>query len=155
VLTEADWTKLEKYSRLLFAKGQEMATSRGLILADTKYEFGRIGDAILLMDEIHTPDSSRYFYADDFGDRILNGEKPRQLSKEFVRVWLMENGFMGKEGQAVPVMDDAIVSQITDRYLQLFELLTGFKPQLNLDPDIAVRIEKNIFGILNRQPGKR
>lgn len=155
LVTEEDWATLEKFTLALYAKGQEMASQRGLILADTKYEFGRIADKILLMDEIHTPDSSRYFYANDFGNRIQNGEKPRQLSKEFVRVWLMENGFMGKEGQVMPQMDDDFVGQITDRYLQLFELLTGFKPQLNLEPDIAGRIEKNIFGILNRQPGKR
>ena len=108
-----------------------------------------------MIDEIHTPDSSRYYYSEGFEEITGRGEQPRQLSKEFVRNWLIENGFMGKEGQEIPIMSDEFVNQVTDRYLQLFETLTGFLPQLNLDSDIAGRIEKNIFGILNRQPGTR
>jgi phosphoribosylaminoimidazole-succinocarboxamide synthase len=155
LVPEAAYLQMEKYALALFAKGTEMAAARGLILADTKYEFGEREGKVYLMDEIHTPDSSRYFHASDFEELVRSGAQPRQLSKEFVRVWLMENGFMGKEGQQVPHMSDELVQSITDRYLQLFELLTGFAPELNLDPDIAVRIEKNIFGILNRQAGKR
>jgi phosphoribosylaminoimidazole-succinocarboxamide synthase len=146
---------MEAYTRKLFRKGQEMAMDRGLILADTKYEFGLIAGQVCLMDEIHTPDSSRYYYEEGFKEITGKGEQPRQLSKEFVRNWLIENGFMGKEGQEVPEMTDDFVNQITDRYLQLFETMTGFLPQLNLDVDIAGRIEKNIFGILNRQNGKK
>lgn len=149
------YEQMEMFTRKLFRKGQEMAGERGLILADTKYEFGLIGDQVCLMDEIHTPDSSRYYYLEGFQDITGRGEQPRQLSKEFVRNWLIENGFMGKEGQEVPVMSDEFVNQITDRYLQLFETMTGFLPQLNLDVDIAGRIEKNIFGILNRQNGTK
>ena len=149
------YEQMEVYTRKLFRKGQEMAKERGLILADTKYEFGLIAGQVCLMDEIHTPDSSRYYYEEGFLEITGKGEQPRQLSKEFVRNWLIENGFMGKEGQVVPVMTDDFVNQITDRYLQLFETMTGFLPQLNLDVDIAGRIEKNIFGILNRQNGKK
>lgn len=149
------YEQMEMFTRKLFRKGQEMASERGLILADTKYEFGLIGEQVCLMDEIHTPDSSRYYYLEGFQEITGRGEQPRQLSKEFVRNWLIENGFMGKEGQEVPVMSDEFVNQITDRYLQLFETMTGFLPQLNLDVDIAGRIEKNIFGILNRQNGKK
>ena len=149
------YEQMEVYTRKLFRKGQEMAKERGLILADTKYEFGLIAGQVCLMDEIHTPDSSRYYYEEGFQEITGKGEQPRQLSKEFVRNWLIENGFMGKEGQVVPVMTDDFVNQITDRYLQLFETMTGFLPQLNLDVDIAGRIEKNIFGILNRQNGKK
>lgn len=149
------YEQMEAYTRKLFRKGQEMAMDRGLILADTKYEFGLIAGQVCLMDEIHTPDSSRYYYEEGFKEITGKGEQPRQLSKEFVRNWLIENGFMGKEGQEVPEMTDDFVNQITDRYLQLFETMTGFLPQLNLDVDIAGRIEKNIFGILNRQNGKK
>ncbi|HOY95847.1 MAG TPA: phosphoribosylaminoimidazolesuccinocarboxamide synthase [Catalimonadaceae bacterium] len=155
LVSQEVYTQMESYTRKLFGKGQEMAASRGLILADTKYEFGLINGQVFLMDEIHTPDSSRYYYQEGFGEITANGGQPRQLSKEFVRNWLIENGFMGKEGQVVPEMTDEFVNQITDRYLQLFETMTGFLPQLNLDADIAGRIEKNIFGILNRQNGKK
>ncbi len=155
LVPEEHYLKMESYTRALFRKGQEMANARGLILADTKYEFGLRDGTVVLMDEIHTPDSSRYYYSEGFDEIASAGKQPRQLSKEFVRNWLIENGFMGKEGQTVPEMSDEFVNQITDRYLQLFETMTGFLPQLNLDSDIAGRIEKNIFGILNRQPGTR
>jgi len=129
-----DYEKIEDYSLQLFARGKEMAAKRGLILVDTKYEFGKIGDEIYLMDEIHTPDSSRYFYADGFvrkdsfgEERQINNEKQKQLSKEFVREWLIENNFMGKEGQTVPEMDDKWIKTISDRYIELYERLIGEK----------------------------
>lgn len=125
-----DWEILSKYALQLFEKGKEIATSRGLILADTKYEFGKIGNEIYLMDEVHTPDSSRYFYADGFAERQKTGERQKQLSKEFVREWLIENNFMGKEGQTVPEMTDEWVSTISKRYIELYEKVIGtsFKP---------------------------
>ncbi len=121
----ADWEILSKYALQLFEKGKEIATSRGLILADTKYEFGKIGNEIYLMDEVHTPDSSRYFYADGFAERQKTGERQKQLSKEFVREWLIENNFMGKEGQTVPEMTDEWVSTISKRYIELYEKVIG------------------------------
>ena len=133
--SEADWTILEKYAQALFARGKEIAAKRGLILVDTKYEFGKIGDTIYLMDEIHTPDSSRYFYADGFEARQAKQEKQKQLSKEFVREWLMENGFQGKEGQQVPTMTDEVVNAISARYIELYEQVIGepFKPDQKTD----------------------
>jgi len=151
LVVQENYEIMKKYTFALFDKGQEMANKRGLILADTKYEFGLIDGKVTLMDEIHTPDSSRYYYQDQFKETVENGLIPKQLSKEFVRSWLMENGFMGKEGQQLPEMPEAFIEQITDRYLQLFEIMTGHLPILNLDPNIANRIEKNIFGILKRQ----
>ena len=129
--TEEEWLILENYALLLFEKGKHLAAKQGLILADTKYEFGKINDEIYLMDEIHTPDSSRYFYADGFAERLKNGEKQKQLSKEFVREWLMENNFMGKNGQVVPEMTDEKREEISLRYIELFEKITGkkFVPQ--------------------------
>jgi phosphoribosylaminoimidazole-succinocarboxamide synthase len=129
--TAADWKVLEDYTQKLFARGKEIAAKRGLILVDTKYEFGKIGDTIYLMDEIHTPDSSRYFYADGFEERQAKGEKQKQLSKEFVREWLIANNFMGKEGQTVPVMSDEWVDTISKRYIELYEQVIGekFKPE--------------------------
>jgi phosphoribosylaminoimidazole-succinocarboxamide synthase len=126
-----DWAILEKYALALFARGKEIAAKRGLILVDTKYEFGKIGDTIYLMDEIHTPDSSRYFYADGFEARQESQEKQKQLSKEFVREWLIENNFMGKEGQTVPEMSDAWIQTISKRYIELYEQIIGeaFKPE--------------------------
>ena len=126
----ADWEVLTKYTRALFARGKEIAAKQGLILADTKYEFGKIGNTIYLMDEIHTPDSSRYFYADGFEERQAKGEKQKQLSKEFVREWLIANNFMGKEGQTVPEMSDEWIDTISKRYIELFEKVTGrsFEP---------------------------
>jgi phosphoribosylaminoimidazole-succinocarboxamide synthase len=125
LIPEAEYAQLEKYTLALFEKGREMAKDRSLILVDTKYEFGKIGDTIYLIDEIHTPDSSRYFYADGFEDRQAAGETQKQLSKEFVREWLMENGFQGLEGQEVPEMSDEVVYQISERYIELYEQVTG------------------------------
>jgi len=134
--TEEEWNTLEKYSLHLFEKGKQLAAKQGLILADTKYEFGKINGEICLMDEIHTPDSSRYFYENGFTERLRTGEKQKQLSKEFVREWLMENGFMGKEGQKIPDITDKKVEEISNRYIELFEQITGksFTPKV-LDDD--------------------
>jgi phosphoribosylaminoimidazole-succinocarboxamide synthase len=131
IVAAEDWDVLEKYSLQLFEKGKEIAARQGLILVDTKYEFGKIGDTIYLMDEIHTPDSSRYFYADGFEERQANGEKQQQLSKEFVREWLIANNFMGKEGQTVPPMSDEWIDTISKRYIELYEKVIGerFLPQ--------------------------
>lgn len=125
LVSAKDWEILEKYALQLFARGKEIAARQGLILADTKYEFGKIGDTIYLMDEVHTPDSSRYFYADGFEDRQATGEKQKQLSKEFVREWLIANNFMGKEGQTVPEMSEEWIDTISKRYIELFEKVTG------------------------------
>jgi phosphoribosylaminoimidazole-succinocarboxamide synthase len=126
-----DWAVLEKYALALFQRGKEIAAKQGLILVDTKYEFGKIGDTIYLMDEIHTPDSSRYFYADGFEERQIKKEKQKQLSKEFVREWLIENNFMGKEGQTVPHMSTEWIDTISKRYIELYEQVIGekFNPQ--------------------------
>jgi phosphoribosylaminoimidazole-succinocarboxamide synthase len=126
-----DWAILEKYALALFQRGKEIAAKQGLILLDTKYEFGKIGDTIYLMDEIHTPDSSRYFYADGFEKRQIKKEKQKQLSKEFVREWLIENNFMGKEGQTVPHMSEEWIDTISKRYIELYEQVIGekFNPQ--------------------------
>jgi phosphoribosylaminoimidazole-succinocarboxamide synthase len=128
---EKDYAELEKYTLALFERGKEIAAKRGLILVDTKYEFGKIGETVYLMDEIHTPDSSRYFYADGFEERQAAGERQQQLSKEFVREWLIANHFMGKEGQTVPVMSDDWVETISKRYIELYEKVIGepFRPQ--------------------------
>jgi len=123
--TAEDWEVLKKYTFALFERGKAIAAKQGLILADTKYEFGKLGDQIVLMDEIHTPDSSRYFFADGFEERQSKGERQLQLSKEFVREWLMANGFMGKEGQSVPEMSDEWISTISGRYIELYEKLIG------------------------------
>jgi len=127
IATADDWAKLEEYTLELFARGREIAAKRGLILVDTKYEFGKIGNTIYLMDEIHTPDSSRYFYADGFEERQSKGERQQQLSKEFVREWLIANNFMGKEGQTVPAMSDEWVNTISQRYIELYEKVIGEK----------------------------
>ena len=125
IVSETDYAVLEKYTHALFERGKELAAQQGLILVDTKYEFGKIGDIIYLMDEIHTPDSSRYFYADGFEQRQQTGERQKQLSKEFVREWLIANNFMGKEGQVVPTMTDEWVSVISNRYIELYEKVIG------------------------------
>jgi phosphoribosylaminoimidazole-succinocarboxamide synthase len=125
LVSAEDWAVLEKYALALFNRGKEIAGKQGLILADTKYEFGKIGDTIYLMDEVHTPDSSRYFYADGFEERQASGEKQKQLSKEFVREWLIQNNFMGKEGQTVPEMSDEWIDTISKRYIELYEKVTG------------------------------
>jgi phosphoribosylaminoimidazole-succinocarboxamide synthase len=142
LVKEKDYTLLEKYSLALFQRGGELAAKRGLILADTKYEFGKIGEEVYLMDEIHTPDSSRYFYADGFEKRQEKGEKQKQLSKEFVREWLIENHFMGKEGQTVPVMTDEWIDTISGRYIELYEKVIGetFVPQPLSDEETYQRI---------------
>jgi phosphoribosylaminoimidazole-succinocarboxamide synthase len=123
--TSEEWEILKKYTLALFERGKSIAAKQGLILADTKYEFGKLGNKIVLMDEIHTPDSSRYFFAEGFEERQSKGERQLQLSKEFVREWLMANGFMGKEGQTVPEMSDEWISTISGRYIELYEKLIG------------------------------
>ncbi|HVU97798.1 MAG TPA: phosphoribosylaminoimidazolesuccinocarboxamide synthase [Puia sp.] len=141
IVNEADYARLEKYTLALFARGRELAAKRGLILVDTKYEFGKIDDTIYLMDEIHTPDSSRYFYAKGFEERQAKGEKQQQLSKEFVREWLIANNFMGKEGQTVPLMSDDWVETISKRYIELYEQVIGepFHPQSLSDEETYQR----------------
>ena len=148
IVSEADYVILEKYTRALFKKGQEMAREMGLILVDTKYEFGKYGDEILLIDEIHTPDSSRYFYADGYEENQEKGLPQKQLSKEFVRQWLIANGFQGKEGQTVPEMTDEIVESISDRYIELYENITGEKFEKAETGAIESRIEKSILAYL-------
>jgi phosphoribosylaminoimidazole-succinocarboxamide synthase len=139
---ENDYAQLEKYTLALFQRGRGIAAKRGLILVDTKYEFGKIGDTIYLMDEIHTPDSSRYFYSEGFEERQAKGEKQQQLSKEFVREWLIANNFMGKEGQTVPEMSDDWVDIISKRYIELYERVIGepFKPQPLSDEETYQRV---------------
>ena len=127
IASEADYAVLEKYTHALFERGKQLAAKQGLILVDTKYEFGKIGDVIYLMDEIHTPDSSRYFYADGYEERQAKGERQKQLSKEFVREWLIEHNFMGKEGQVVPEMTDEWITTISNRYIELYEKVIGEK----------------------------
>lgn len=141
IVNEEDYSLLEKYTLSLFARGRELAAKRGLILVDTKYEFGKIGDTVYLMDEIHTPDSSRYFFAKGFEERQAKGEKQQQLSKEFVREWLIANNFMGKEGQTVPVMTDEWVDTISKRYIELYEQVIGepFRPQSLSDEETYQR----------------
>ena len=142
--TPEEYETLEQYTLALFERGSQIAAERGLILVDTKYEFGKHNGVIYLMDEIHTPDSSRYFYAEGYQERFEKGEAQKQLSKEFVREWLMDNGFQGKEGQQVPEMTDEIVNSISERYMELFENITGEK-FVKADVDsIAERIEKNV-----------
>ena len=125
IVTKEVWDILEDYTKKLFAKGTEMAAKKGLILVDTKYEFGIYNDKVILIDEIHTPDSSRYFYAETFQENFEKGKPQKHLSKEFVREWLMENGFQGLEGQKIPEMNDDVVNMITERYVELFEKVTG------------------------------
>lgn len=127
LVSEQDWKQITQYALALFERGRKLAAERGLILADTKYEFGERGGKIVLMDEIHTPDSSRYFYAEGFEERQLKGEKQQQLSKEFVREWLIQNEFMGKEGQTIPEMTEEWVATISNKYIELFEKVTGQK----------------------------
>lgn len=145
LVSREDYEMLEKYTLALFARGTEMASRRGLILVDTKYEFGKYDGKIILIDEIHTPDSSRYFYSDGYEQRQASGEKQKQLSKEFVREWLMDNGFQGKQGQKVPEMTEEIINSISERYMELYERITGekfIKPAES--QDILKRIETNV-----------
>ena len=148
IVSREDYEQLEAYTRALYQRGSEMAAEKGLILVDTKYEFGKRDGVIYLMDEIHTPDSSRYFYADGYEERLARGEHQRQLSKEFVREWLMANGFQGQEGQKVPEMTPEVVAGITDRYIELYERITGVPFEKAEDEDLAARIEKNVMTFL-------
>lgn len=144
--TKTEWNTLRDYALKLFERGKEIAKKRGLILVDTKYEFGKFGDEIVLMDEIHTPDSSRYFYADGFEERQQSGERQKQLSKEFVREWLIENNFMGKPGQTVPTMSDEWVHTISERYIELYEKVIGekFIPEKITDDELKRRITNEL-----------
>ena len=148
IVSEADYVQLEAYTRALFKRGTELAAQQGLILVDTKYEFGKMGNKIVVIDEIHTPDSSRYFYTEGYAERQAKGEKQRQLSKEFVREWLMENGFQGKEGQIMPEMPDHFVNLVTDRYVELYEKITGKAFEKAEGSDILERIERNILNAI-------
>ena len=151
LVSEEEYAQLEKYALALFQRGQEIAAKQGLILVDTKYEFGKKGEQIILMDEVHTPDSSRYFYADEYEERFQAGLPQKQLSKEFVREWLIENGFQGKEGQQVPEMTDEVVAGITDRYVELYECITGEKLVIEASTeDLTARIENNVNNYLTR-----
>ena len=150
LVPEEDYRMLEEYTRKLFQRGTEIAAEMGLILVDTKYEFGRIDGKIALIDEIHTPDSSRYFYADGYQARQDNGEAQKQLSKEFVRQWLIGNGFQGKEGQEVPNMPDAFVEQVSERYIELYESITGEKFVKADTTSIEQRILKNINEFISK-----
>ena len=154
IVSAEEWKILEKYTLQLFDRGRQLASKRGLILVDTKYEFGRIGSDIYLMDEIHTPDSSRYFYADGFEERQEKGERQLQLSKEFVREWLIANDFMGKEGQTVPSMSDEWITTISKRYIELYEKVIGekFIPQPLTDGEIDSRINKSLESIRLHSP---
>jgi phosphoribosylaminoimidazole-succinocarboxamide synthase len=151
IVSEADYLVLEKYTRALYQRGTEIAASRGLILVDTKYEFGKTKDGeIVLIDEIHTPDSSRYFYADGYQQRQDNGEEQKQLSKEFVRRWLIENGFQGKEGQIIPDMSDEYIETVSNRYIELYENIIGEKFIKADISSINNRIETNVLQFLTK-----
>lgn len=144
LVTEEDYIKLENFTRAIFKRGTEIAARMGLILVDTKYEFGKDGGQIYLIDEIHTPDSSRYFYLEGYEARQRNGEPQKQLSKEFVREWLIANNFQGKEGQAVPVMSEEFVAQVSDRYIELYESITGTEFERADISNVLTRVENNI-----------
>ncbi|MCB9267663.1 MAG: phosphoribosylaminoimidazolesuccinocarboxamide synthase [Lewinellaceae bacterium] len=149
IVSEEDYLQLEKYTRALFRRGTEMAARQGLILVDTKYEFGKKDGKIYVIDEIHTPDSSRYFYQDGYEERQARGERQKQLSKEFVREWLMAHGFQGLEGQLMPVMPDTFVEQVSERYIELFEYITG-RPfeRTESEAEVEERIFKNVMAYL-------
>ena len=148
IVSREDYEQLERYTRAIFERGTEIAAKMGLILVDTKYEFGKKNGTIYLMDEIHTPDSSRYFYAEGYEQRLAAGEKQKQLSKEFVREWLMDNGFQGQEGQQVPEMTDEVVAGITERYIELYEAVTGEKFVRAEADDVEKRIFDNVSAYL-------
>ena len=149
IVSKEDYEQLEKYTRAIFQRGTEIAAKRGLILVDTKYEFGKKDGKIYLIDEIHTPDSSRYFYTEGYEERQKKGEPQKQLSKEFVRQWLIENGFQGKDGQQIPEMTDSVIKSISDRYIELYENIIG-EPFIKSDiKEVNTRIEKNILVFLN------
>ena len=149
LVSKEDYEMLEDYTRKLFQRGTEMAAEKGLILVDTKYEFGKKDGKIYLIDEIHTPDSSRYFYADGYEERLKKAESQKQLSKEFVRQWLIENGFQGKEGQKVPAMNTDFVNSVSERYIELFEKITGDSFVKSEIEDLQSRIEKNVSSFLS------
>jgi len=148
IVSLVDYESLESYTQALYKRGTEMAAERGLILVDTKYEFGKVGDTIYLIDEIHTPDSSRYFYADGYEERQKNNEPQKQLSKEFVRKWLIENNFQGKDGQVIPEMTPEIVNSISERYIELYEQIVGEKFVKNPSSSIVNRIEQNVINAI-------
>ena len=148
IVSKEDYETMERYTRALFARGTEIAAAKGLILVDTKYEFGKRDGKVILIDEIHTPDSSRYFYAEGYEERFEKGEAQRQLSKEFVRQWLIDHNFMGKAGQQVPEMTDEYCESVSQRYIELYEHITGEKFVPATDEDIAARIEKNVAAYL-------
>ena len=148
IVSKEDYEVMEQYTRALFARGTEMAAEKGLILVDTKYEFGKRDGKVYLIDEIHTPDSSRYFYAEGYQERFEKGEAQKQLSKEFVRQWLIENNFMGKPGQVVPEMTDEYCESVSQRYIELYEHITGETFVKDEDPNLAQRIEKNVVECL-------
>lgn len=148
IVSEADYAVMEDYTRRLFAIGTRMAADKGLILVDTKYEFGKLGDKVILIDEIHTPDSSRYFYAEGYEERMAKGEPQRQLSKEFVRQWLIQNDFMGKPGQVVPEMTDEICESISQRYIELYEHITGRKFEPADSDHLGRRLQSNVLDCL-------
>lgn len=150
IVSEADYEVLEKYTRALFQRGTEIAAERGLILVDTKYEFGKKDGKIYLIDEIHTPDSSRYFYLDGYEERQAKGLTQKQLSKEFVREWLMEHGFQGREGEMMPVMPDPFVEKVSERYIELYETITGKSFDRSDTTEILGRIERNVVRWLNQ-----
>ena len=151
LVSEKDYIMLENYTRKLFQRGTEMADEKNLILVDTKYEFGKdVNGIITLIDEIHTPDSSRYFYKSDYQERINNGKQQKQLSKEFVRQWLIENGFQGKDGQIIPEMSEEYCTSVSERYIELFELITGDKFIKEDVSDVLHRVENNINNYLNK-----
>ena len=150
LVPEAIYLQMENYTRALFQRGTEIAAKRGLILVDTKYEFGLLNDKVILIDEIHTPDSSRYFYLEGFEERQIKGQPQKQLSKEFVRQWLMENGFQGLEGQTMPEMPEEFVQTITDRYIELYERISGNTFVKSETSDIANRIQSNVENYLNK-----
>lgn len=150
IVSEEDYIQLEKHTKALFQRGTEIARERGLILVDTKYEFGKKDGQIYLIDEIHTPDSSRYFYAEGYEDRQTNGEPQKQLSKEFVRQWLIKNGFQGKDGQQIPEMTNEIISSISERYIELFQHITGEQFVYPEEGEVLSRVEENIKKALNQ-----
>ncbi len=144
LVSEEHYNKLEKYTYELFERGSEYAEKQGLILVDTKYEFGLLGNEIILIDEVHTPDSSRYFYLNDYEENFKKGVRQKQLSKEFIREWLMEQGFQGKEGDVLPEMNDEIIEQVMNRYIELYEIVTGEKFEYSERTDLNNRIENNV-----------
>jgi len=152
IVDEVDYVKLEEYTRAIFQRGTEIAADKGLILVDTKYEFGKDKNGVItLIDEVHTPDSSRYFYIEGYEKKVINGESPMQLSKEFVRQWLIEKGFQGKEGELIPEMSEAYCASVSERYIELFEYITGEKFVKEDVNDVVSRVERNILNYLERK----